>query len=280
MGLDPSCVGRETRPQTFEYDHRTVALYALGVGAKADELDYLYEGRGPKVLPTFAVVPAYAPLFELLGQTGGNLSTMVHGAQKVVALHPFPPKGTLVTTARVLGVYDMKRLAQVVCGTETRLDAADGEVLCRTEWQLLFRDEGGFDGPRPPKADVPSVPEGQAPAFEFEETISPEQALLYRLSGDTNPLHADPEFAKSVGFERPILHGLATYGFIARAVVKSACGGDATRLRALSAAFRKPVFPGEKLRTVGWSVGSQIVVKAYAGDRDDAVVTGCHATVS
>jgi acyl dehydratase len=279
MSLDPTCVGVETPPQDFDYDFRTVALYALGVGAKADELDYLYEGRGPKVLPTFAVVPAYAPLFELLGKTGGNPSTMVHGAQKIVALRPFPPAGKLVTKARVLGVYDMKRLAQVVCGTETRLDRADGEVICRTEWQLLFRDEGGFNGPRPPKADVPAIPDGQAPLFEFEEAIGPEQALLYRLSGDTNPLHADPEFAKSVGFERPILHGLATYGFIARAIVKNACGGDAGKLRSLSASFKKPVFPGETLRTVGWSTGSQIVVKAYAGGRDEAVVSGCFATL-
>jgi acyl dehydratase len=277
LSLDPSCVGLHTSPHELTYDYRDVVLYALGIGAKVDELDYLYEGRGPKVYPTFAVVPAYAPMIELLGKTGGNLQTMVHGAQTVTVEKPIPPSGTFVTTARVSGVYDMKRLAQVLCSTESRIG---GEVVCRTEWQLLFRDEGGFGGPHPPKSAAPKVPDGQAPSFEHEEATLPEQALLYRLSGDTNPLHADPEFARSVGFAQgPILHGLATYGFLARAVVKKACNGDASRLRSFTAQFRKPVWPGEALRTVGWAVGSQVVVKAYAGGRDDAVVTGCYADV-
>jgi acyl dehydratase len=104
---------------------------------------------------------------------------------------------------------------------------------------------------------------------------------LYRLSGDTNPLHADPEFARSVGFEAgPILHGLATYGFIARAVIRNVCAGDASRLRSFYAQFRKPVWPGESIRTVGYVVGDQVVVKAYAGGRDDAVVTSCFADIA
>ena len=153
-----------------------------------------------------------------------------------------------------------------------------GEVVCRSQWQLLFRDEGGFGGPRPPKNAAPAIEGNPAPAFEHEEVISPTLALLYRLSGDTNPLHADPEFARKVGFERgPILHGLATYGLVARAIVRHACGGDASRLRSFTAQFRKPVWPGETLRTVGWTVGSAVVAKAYAGGRDDAVVTGCYA---
>ncbi len=275
MSLDPACAGLTTPPFEFEYDFRTTVLYALGIGAKADELDYLYEGRGPKVYPTFAVVPAYVPLIALLGKTGGNLSTMVHGAQTVTLRKPIPPAGKFVTTARVSGVYDMKRLAQVLCSTESRI--AD-DVVCTTDWQLLFRDEGGFGGPHPPKAAAPRVPDGQAPSFEADEATSKEQALLYRLSGDTNPLHADPAFAESVGFkEGPILHGLATYGFLSRAVIRSACGGDASRLKSFTAQFRRPVWPGETLRTVGWTVGSNVVVKAYAGGREDAVVTGCYA---
>ena len=129
MSLDPAAVGLTTAPHELEYDFRTVVLYALGIGAKADELDYLYEGRGPKVYPTFAVVPAYAPILALLGQTGGNLATMVHGAQTVTVEKPIPPAGRFVTTARVTGVYDMKRLAQMLCATESRID---GEVICRT----------------------------------------------------------------------------------------------------------------------------------------------------
>jgi acyl dehydratase len=275
MSLDPSLVGLRTDPRVLEYDSRTVILYALGIGAKREELDYLYEGRGPTVFPTFAVVPAYAPVLELLGKTGGDLATLVHGAQTITALEPIPPSGKFETVATIAGIYDMKRLAQVVCKTESTIG---GSLICRTEWQLLFRGEGGFGGPPPPRAQAPKIEDGQAPMFSFEERTSDEQALLYRLSGDLNPLHADPEFARGVGFERgPILHGLATYGFIARAVIKNACGGDASRLRSLTAQFRKPVWPGEALRTVGFSVGPHVVVKAYAGGRDEAVVTGCYA---
>jgi acyl dehydratase len=274
LSLDPSSAGLTEPAHEFTYDFRDVALYALGIGAKADELDFLYEGRGPKVYPTFAVVPAYAPVVAALGKTGGNLGNMVHGAQTITVERPIPPSGTFSTTAKILGVYDMKRLAQVLCATESRIGE---EVICRTEWQLLFRDEGGFGGPHPPKSKAPKVPDGQAPSFEFEETVSPEQALLYRLSGDTNPLHADPEFAKGVGFDRPILHGLATYGFICRAIIKKACDGDVSRLRSFTAQFRKPVYPGETLKTVGYQLGSDVIVKAYAGGREDAVVTGAYA---
>lgn len=278
MGLDLSLVGFRTAPHVFEYDFRTVILYALGIGAKRDELDYLYEARGPKVYPTFAVVPAYPPVLELLSKTGGDLANLVHGAQTITVEKPLPPSGKFETTATVAGIYDMKRLAQVVCSTESRIG---GDLICRTDWQLLIRGEGGWGGPPPPRAQAPKAEDGQAPSFSFEERTSEEQALLYRLSGDLNPLHADPEFAKRVGFDQgPILHGLATYGFIARAVIKNACGGDAARLTSLTAQFRKPVWPGEALRTVGFSVGRQVVLKAFAGGRDDAVVTGCYADLA
>jgi acyl dehydratase len=278
MSIDPRIVGLGSAAHELTYDWKTTVLYALGIGAKRDELDYLYEGRGPKVFPTFAVIPTYAPIIELLGKTGGNVSAMVHGAQSITLEKPLPPSGTFVTTARVSGVYDMKRLAQVVCETESKIE---GAVVCRSEWMLLFRDEGGFGGARPPKNDAPRVEGDPPPLFVHEDQVSPEQALLYRLSGDPNPLHADPEFAKSVGFDQgPILHGLATYGFIARAIVKHACGGDGARLRSFAAQFKKPVWPGEAIKTVGWDVGSPgIVAKAYAGGRDDAVVTGCYATL-
>jgi acyl dehydratase len=278
MPLDPAAVGFETPPHDLAYDWRTTVLYALGIGAKRAELDYLYEGRGPKVFPTMAVLPAYGPMMELIGRTGGNVNVMVHSAQAVRLLAPMPPAGTFRTVGRISGIYDLKRLAQVVCVTRSEVA---GVPVCETEWTLLFREGGGFGGPRPPKRDVPKAEAGAPPLFEHEEATSEEQALLYRLSGDTNPLHADPDFARAVGFEAgPILHGLATFGFVARALVRHACDGDAGRLRFLTAQFRKPVWPGDALRTVGHRVGDRVVARVCAGGRPDPVVTDCWAEIT
>jgi acyl dehydratase len=277
MALDPSVVGTETKAYELSFDWRTVVLYALGIGARRDELDYLYEARGPKVFPTFAVVPAYAPMMDLLARSGGDVTTMVHGAQTVRLLRPIPSSGVFSTVARIDGVYDMRRLGQVIASTRSEID---GQCVCETEWSLLFRGEGGFGGRPPPKHPVPRAADGQAPDWLEQQATLAEQALLYRLSGDENPLHADPEFAQRVGFERgPILHGLATFGFIARAIVRHACNGDALRLHSLSAQFKKPVWPGETIRSAGYRVGNQVVVKVSAAERDEAIVSNCYAEI-
>ncbi len=225
MSLDLSTIGFKTEPHVFSYDWKAAVLYALGIGAKRTELDYLYEGRGPKVFPTFGVIPAYGPVSELFAKTRCDMTRLVHGAQSLRIHRPLPASGTLHTVGTIVGIYDMKKLAQVVLGTET---THNGEPCFDTEWQLLVRDAGNFGGPRPPKSETPKIPEGKLADFSVTETTQPEQALLYRLSGDLNPLHADPAFASAVGFDQgPILHGLCTYGFLARAVIREACGGDA-----------------------------------------------------
>lgn len=279
MALDVSTVGYTTEPIAFKYDWKTTVLYSLGIGATRDELDHLYEARGPKVFPTFGVIPAYGPVRELFVKTGCDMTRLVHGAQTLRIHRPLPPEGTLSSVGTIRGIYDMKKLAQVVLETRTTLN---GEPCFDTEWQLLIRDAGGYGGARPPKADVPKAAEGSTPTFVDEAQTAPEQALLYRLSGDLNPLHADPEFARSVGFsDGPILHGLCTYGFVARALVRHACGQNADRLRSFTAQFRKPVWPGEKIRTEGYALGDgRVVVQAFAGDRPDAVITNAWATIS
>ncbi len=277
MALDLTSVDRRTEPTSFTYTSKDAILYALGVGATRDELDYLYEGRGPKVLPSFAVIPAFPALMRATDGAGVTVDRVVHGHQKVTVHAPIAPEGTLLTTAVVEAIYDMKRMAQVVVRTETR-DAA-GTHLFDTEWGILVLGEGGFGGEAPPGR------EGTAPSraadFRFEEKTSPEQALLYRLSGDLNPLHADPDFSLVKDrFGTPILHGLCTYGYMTRAVVKGACQGDAAKIRSLTARFSKPVWPGDTLITEGWIEGSTVYLRTTTRERGEAVLTQARAEIT
>jgi acyl dehydratase len=257
---------------------KDTVLYALGVGAKKEELDLLFEGRGPKVLPSFAVVPKFAPMIDLLAKSGGDLSLIVHNAERVKIHAPLSPAGRLVTRAAIRGFYDMRRFAQVLVDARTEDDR--GQLVAETTSTMLFRDQGGFGGEPPPKEPAPiEKPKDVPPTFTLEEVTSPEQALLYRLSGDHNPLHADPEFARRVGFERgPILHGLGTFGFMVRHVVKGLCGGDPGRLRSFEGQFRRPVWPGETLVTEAWVVRpGAAALRVKVRERDEIVITGAWA---
>jgi acyl dehydratase len=202
----------------------------------------------------------------------------VHGGQTVRALRPIPSRGTLTSTGTLKSIYDLKKFAQVILETSSSLD---GEPLFETVWSIIIRGAGGFDGPPPPKTEEPQVPKDRQPDWTHEEATSPEQALLYRISGDVNPLHADPEFAAMVGFPQgPILHGLCTYGFAARAIAKNAAGGDATKIRAFTAQFRKPVWPGDTIVTQGYTLGGgKVAVVASVKDRPDPVLTNAWAEI-
>jgi acyl dehydratase len=199
---------------------------------------------------------------------------IVHGGERVVAHAPLAPGGRLHTMATVRAIYDMKRLAQVL--VDTRAEDADGKLVAETTSSILFRGGGGFGGDPPVK---------EAPPVERPRDVpptSPEQALLYRLSGDLNPLHADPQFARAVGFERgPILHGLCTFGFMVRHVARAACQGDATRLRSFEAQFRRPVWPGDTLVTEGWLVRPDAVaLQVKVKERDEVVIGGAWALLA
>lgn len=265
MALEVESVGRETKVLEHSYAWKDVVLYALGVGATLDELELIYEKNGPKVLPTYAVIPAFAALDELFEHVGGDFEGVVHGAQKIVCHRPFKPEGTLKTVGTVAAVYDLKRMAQAIFTTKT-MDGDD--LVCETEWQIIFRFDGGFDGPRPPKSERIKVPDAE-PDFRVEEKSAATQAALYRLSGDLNPLHIDPEIAQKVGFDTPILHGLCTFGYAGRAVVNEACAGDVSKLRELRGQFRKPMWPGDTMVTQGWNEGERIVLRTCALERPD-----------
>jgi acyl dehydratase len=279
MPFDRTLAGQWTQPVSSEVTPKDAALYALGVGAKRDELDYLYEGRGPKVLPSFAVVPKFKPMLDLLAKCGGDLAMLVHSAERVTVHAPLEPRGRLETVAAIRGFYDMRRFAQVLVDTKSHDER--GRLVAETTSTMLFRDQAGFGGEALPK-EAPPVerPKDAPPTFAIEEATSPEQALLYRLSGDLNPLHADPEFAKRVGFEQgPILHGLCTFGFMVRHVARAVCGGDARRIRAFEGQFRRPVWPGDTLVTEGWLVApGAVALRVKVRERDEAVITNAWAT--
>ncbi len=281
MPFDLTQIGKKTKTYEHAYDWRAQATYALGIGATKSDLAYLYEGTrgGMKVFPTYSVVPAFPPVVELLGAAQVNMAMVVHGAQKIRAFRPAPPEGKLETTATLRGIYDLKKLASLIIDTESRIA---GEPVFATEWNILVRGAGGFDGERPPKDEDATSVKGLEPSWRVEHPTSPEQALLYRISGDTNPLHADPEFAAAVGFTQgPILHGLCTFGHVARAAIQQAASGDATKLTAMGAQFRNPVWPGDTIVTEGYNLGGgKVALQAFAKGRPDPVVTSAWAAFS
>ncbi|HKQ71732.1 MAG TPA: MaoC/PaaZ C-terminal domain-containing protein [Polyangiaceae bacterium] len=282
MALDPSAVGFTSAPSSFTYDWKAAVLYALGIGASTSELEYLYEGKGPRVYPTFAVCPAMPAVTECLARTGGDFATVVHGSQSVRVHGALPPSGKLVTTATLCALYDLKKFAQAIVETRTSLEGSESqEPIFETVWAIIYRGGGGFDGPRPPKSDAVDPPKDRAADFHIEMPTRPEQALLYRLSGDLNPLHANPEFAASVGFTQgPILHGLCTYGFVARAIILGALGGDGSRLKRLDGQFRRPVWPGDTIVVDGYKLeGGVIAAAVTVKERPETVMSGAFAEV-
>jgi acyl dehydratase len=275
MALDHTLIGTRSEPTELAYTSRDTILYALGVGAKRAELDYLYEGRGPKVLPGFAVVPMFGPMSSQLRASGADLSMVVHGAQTVRIHKPFAPDARVKTTGVLRGIYDMRKWATLVYDLET-VDES-GALVAENSAQIIVRGAGGFGGGAAPKEPNPAPkPKNVEPDFVIEEATSEEQALLYRLSGDHNPLHADPAFAASVGFaEGPILHGLCTFGYMVRHAAKGAAGGDPGKLAAFSAPFRRPVWPGDTIVTKGFKVTDKAwALEVSVKERPDAVIVG------
>ncbi|WP_371678744.1 MaoC/PaaZ C-terminal domain-containing protein [Streptomyces sp. NBC_01276] len=275
MPIDAAkALAAEPRQGDIGWDHKDIQLYHLGLGAglpatDPDELRYTLESK-LHVLPSFATV-AGAGMAMLGGLAAPgidvNLAAVLHGGHSIELHRPIPVKGRATSTSKVAAVYDKGKAAVIVLRSEVA--DADGP-LWTSDAQLFVRGEGGFGGER-----GPSVRAGQperAPDRTEERTIREEQALLYRLSGDWNPLHADPEFAKLAGFDRPILHGLCSYGMALKAVVDTVLGGDVSRVRAYRTRFAGIVFPGETLRIRMWQETGRVLVSVTAVDRDDAPV--------
>ena len=253
MSIDWKTVNREPRNFEFQYTWKDVILYALGIGAGTDELSFIYEGApgGLQVFPSFAAKAAGGLILEFGRQVEGF--RFLHGEQGIRLHRPLPPEGKIIAASRVADVFDKGKAAVIRFETEGRKE--DGTHLFDVEHIAFHLGAGGFGGDPGPKSEPIHPPEGVAPDFRVSYTIPESQAALYRLSGDLNPLHLNPEFARRGGFDRPILHGLCTYGYATRAILHQTCGGDPQRFREFKARFAEVVYPGETLTTEGWRAG-------------------------
>jgi acyl dehydratase len=248
-------IGKKTEPLVFEYTWRDVILYNLGIGFKETDLEFVYEnfGDGLKAFPTFAVIPSMNGVFAVAADLNVNPMMILHGEQKIVLSKLIPMDGKLSTTAEVKAIYDKVKGATVVVETETVDEKGDG--IFDTETVIFCRGEGGFGGDAGPKAETYDPPEGKDPDFEITYQTTKNQAAIYRLAGDYNPLHIDPNFAAMGGYDTPILHGLCTYGHCGRGIAEKACGGDVSKFKEFKARFSNVVFPGEAITTKGWDMG-------------------------
>ncbi len=277
MPVDPKKVGADLPVTEFTYTEKDVVLYALGVGAGArdEELGFVYEGGDLKTLPTFAVVPGLVACGGFIGMMDVNMVMLLHGEHGITVHRPIPTSGTLKSTAKITGIYDKGKGALVV--VESKTNDAKG-LLFENRFSAFIRGEGGFGGDRGPSGEK-NVPPNRDPDRRVEMPTLRQQALLYRLSGDLNPLHADPAVAQMAGYERPILHGLCTYGHAARAVLQEYCGNDPAKFGAFDVRFSGVVYPGETIVTEMWKQGAQVIVRCKAKERDTVVLSNAAATV-
>lgn len=277
----------EKRVRDFNFDSVPVRvrptdaiLYALGVGIGADPLDpralrYVYE-RGVSVFPTMPLILGSPGLwFEAAGL---DFRKLVHGAQALTLHKTVPFDEDLLAQSKVVGLWDRGADKGAVVDVERRLTQSDGTLVARLVSTYALRGDGGFGGIAPER-DVWAKPD-RAPDAEAVLPILPQAALLYRLNGDMNPLHADPERARSVGFDRPILHGLCSFAMVARGLIDQLCPDDPETLRSISARFSRPVFPGETLRVRIWQDQAAILFEALVDERDSVVLSGGRARIA
>jgi len=267
MPLNPESVGSESEPTTVSWTSKDALLYAVSLGAGTGELQYTTEntnGVDQQVLPTFPVViPGGGGTRVSMGTF--NPAMLVHGSQSVTLHKTLPVNGTATVVGKIAAMYDKGKAGVVVM--ETKATGADGEPLYTTGASVFIRGEGGWGGERGPSG-AQNVPPDRAPDHSITYTTSPDQALLYRLNGDRNPLHSDPSFAAMGGFDRPILHGLCTYGFTGRALLHAVCGGESSRFKHIEGRFASPVIPGESLTISVWDTADgEAVFTTAAGDR-------------
>ncbi|MBK9179013.1 MAG: MaoC family dehydratase N-terminal domain-containing protein [Acidimicrobiales bacterium] len=256
MPINPEAVGARSDPVEYTWTSKDALLYAVGVGAGTGELAFTTENTTDtpqRVLPTMAVVLGFGTggVFAKVGSF--NPAMLVHGQQAITLHREIPVDGTVRNVAEIVGVHDKGKGALVVSETTSTL-VSTGEPLFTSRSSAFIRGEGGWGGDRGPSGPVNEPPDREPDDVVGYQT-SPDQALIYRLSGDRNPLHSDPAFSALGGFDRPILHGLCSYGFTGRALLHTLCDSDPARFRSMEGRFSSPVFPGDSLTVRIWRTG-------------------------
>jgi acyl dehydratase len=276
MPIDPGRALAATLPDAHaSWTPDDVILYHLGVGAgigKATdpaELEYTYEAN-LKTLPSFGVIPVFDALLNVNAIDGIdiNFAMVLHGEQDIEVHRPIPAHGSIESSVRVAGVYDKGKAGLIVLEVESR--DADGPLFTN-RFSVFARGEGGFGGEQGPRPGN-EIPDREPDAVAESPTLE-HQALLYRLSGDKNPLHADPAMAAYAGFDRPILHGLCTYGAVCKAVVDTLLDGDVARVARYQVRFSGVVFPGETIITRMWDEGDRFLLSATTKERSEPVLS-------
>jgi len=275
-------VGVELPELDFEYKQKDVILYALGVGAgeDPDDLKFIYENPpGLLALPTFGVIPPFPALMGLLGVEGVeiNIVMLLHGEQYLEVRKPIPPQGKLTTRPKIANVFDKGKGALIELSAET-VDEG-GDVVFVNTFGAFVRGEGGFGGEKGPAPG--NEPPDRAPDKVVEMKTLPQQAAVYRLSGDINPLHIDPAIATMAGFEKPILHGLCTFGYAGRAILKEYCGNDPEKFKSVKVRFSRHVFPGETIVTEMWDEGGgKIIFQVKTAERGEVAISNAAVEIS
>lgn len=272
--IDLNWIGKKYGPIPFKYTWKDVVLYALSVGAQAGEISFIYEHAkgGLKVIPSFSVIMGIDLFLKFFTDVKPDLSRFIQGEQAIKLYRPIPPEGEALVDGGITNIYDKGKGALMVWRMNIRTEK--GELLAEAEVGIFYVGEGGYGGNSGPSAEFLAPPKGVEPDFAVSEYIPENQAALYRLNGDINPLHVDPDFAKMGGFPRPILHGLCTYGYAMRAILYKACNGNVERFKEFRARFSGVVYPGDTLMTEGWKEkGGRYLIQC----RTDRAVVLSHA---
>jgi len=265
------------------YDAKDCMLYALGVGlghdpTNEDELAFVYE-KNLKVLPTMATIIGHSAALAQNPNSGINWLMVVNGEQGFTLQRPLKGEDAIIGRTRIVEVIDKGAgKGALLLKERTITDKASGELIGTVTQTIFCRGDGGFGGP-PRETPPPHAIPARAPDAICDLGTRPEMALIYRLSGDYNPLHADPAFAKAAGFARPILHGLGTFGVSGHALLKTMCGYDPSRLLSFACRFSAPVFPGETIRTEMWRDGDIVSFRARVVERDVIAINNGRAEV-